>query len=283
VKEALVEIARKEVLKAQSVSDYAFVRAPFDGVITYRGVDEGDFVQNASSGQTRLLMTVCAIDRVKAVLEIPDRQAVWVRAGTPAKIHFDSRTSWDFSGRVSRIAHSLDNQSRTMRVEIDLDNRNRALLPGMYGKVTLTLQEIENAWTVPATAVYTRKGESYVLQVTNELARRQRVRICYDDGKELEVVKLDGNREVPLDGTEELIISNKGEIAEGQRVTTPDVKQRRAMAAPANRLWIEGSAAAETPNGCPATLSVFPPVDSSFAARAIRPRAVIRLSLEPSS
>ncbi|MCC6419885.1 MAG: efflux RND transporter periplasmic adaptor subunit [Gemmataceae bacterium] len=220
VKQAQVHVAREDHHKAQVLAEYARIQAPFDGVITYRGVDEGDFVQNSSSGQTRLLMTVSAIDRLRVVLDIPEQQAVWVRPGSEAVIRFDTQDSWVTKGKVSRIAYSLDNQARTMRVEIDVNNRDRRLMPGMYGQVRLTLQRIKNALAIPATALYNQGREVYVIQVRGGLAYRQRVRIRYDDGRELQVVKVIGKREVPLDGTEELVVSNKGELADGQRVKT---------------------------------------------------------------
>lgn len=220
VKEAQLGVARAELHGARVLANYAYLRAPFDGVITSRNVDEGDFVQNARSGQPRPLMTVTAVDRVKIALQVPERQAIWVRLGAEAVVHLDARTSWEVTGHVARIGPSLDQNLRTRRVEIDLDNRDGQLMPGMYGQVSMTLQRIENALAIPATAVYSRRGENYIIVARDGVAHRQRVRIRYDDGKELEVVKLVGNAEVPLNGSEELVVSNKGEIADGQRVRT---------------------------------------------------------------
>jgi HlyD family secretion protein len=216
VKQGLVQIAHDDLKMAETLADFSRIRAPFDGMITYRDVDEGDFVQNATSGQSRRLMTVTSLDRVIVVLQVPDRDAPWVRIGAEASLVVASAPPR--KGRVSRIAHVLDAQTRTMQVEVDLDNKDRALLPGMYGKVNLTLQEIPNAQAIPATAVYSRKGENFILEVQGGLAHRVPVRIRYDDGKVVEVVKVVDRQEVPLTGSEELIVSNKGEIADGQRV-----------------------------------------------------------------
>jgi RND family efflux transporter MFP subunit len=218
VKEALVQVAREALRQANIQADYGRIYAPFDGFITFRGVDEGDFVQNATSGQPRKLMTVTAMDRLRVVLQVPEKDAPWVHPGTGITMVLDARTGWQVHGHVARTANALEPQTRTLQAEIDLDNRDRQLLPGMYGQVTLTLQKIKGAQAIPATAVYSRRGENFILQVQNGVARRQRVRIRFDDGKEVEVVKLLGNEEVPLDGSEELIVSNKGEIADGQRV-----------------------------------------------------------------
>lgn len=220
VKEALVRVARDALEQARILARYSVLTAPFDGVITHRGIDEGDFVQNSTSGQTRTLMTISAIDHVKVVLQAPEKDAVWVEVGAAATLDIDARTGWQARGRVARTAHLLDPQSRTLQVEIDLDNRDGKLLPGMYGNVTLTLQQIPDALALPATVVYSRRGSNYIIEVQDGIARRVPVRLRYDDGKEVEVVKLLGSSEVPLTGSEELVVSNKGEIADGQRVTT---------------------------------------------------------------
>jgi RND family efflux transporter MFP subunit len=219
VKEALVAVARQGLERARLLAGFTEVHAPYDGIITYRGVDAGDLVQNSSTGQTRLLMTVAAVDRLRLVAQVPLHNAPWVRVGTVARLHdVDALQGWEFTGRVARIGKTLDADSRTMQVEIDLDNPGLRLMPGMYGQVTFSLQKISDAYTLPATAVHSRKGTNYLLLVEGGVARHQPVRLRYDDGREVEVTKLIGSREVPLDGSEVVIVSNKGEIGDGQRV-----------------------------------------------------------------
>lgn len=220
VKEAQIRVARDELERARILAEYGQIRAPFDGIISMRSMDEGDFVQNASTGQARLLMTVISINKVRVALQVPERDALWLRIGTETVVHLDARGSWQVTGRVARMDHSLDSQSRTMRVEIDLENSDRKLLPGMYGQVTLVLQKIEYAYAIPATAVFSRQGENFIIIANDGIAHRQRVRIRFDDGHELEVAKLIGDKEVPLDGSEEIVVSNKGEIGQEQRVKT---------------------------------------------------------------
>lgn len=220
VKEALVQVATDEVRRAHILADYSRVYAPFDGIITYRGVDEGDFVQNATSGQSRRLMTVTAMDRVKVVVSVRAKDALWVRMGTEATVTVDARPGWQFTGRVARIDQLLDSKTLTMQAEIDLENPGRQLLPGMYANVAITLQTIPDARAIPAAALYSRKGHNYLMLVEDGIAHRQQVQIRYDDGKEIEVLKIIGDKQVPLNGSEELIVSNKGEISEGQHVKT---------------------------------------------------------------
>lgn len=218
VKEALVAVAREDLERARVLDHYSVIRAPFDGVITTRDVDEGDFIQNASTGQSRLLMTLTAVDQVRISLQVPEKEAPWTKVGAEAIVRLDAHAKHEIQAKVSRIARALDTQSRTMRIELDLDNTDHKLLPGMYGHVTLILQRLENAMAIPATAVFSRRGENYIVLADKGQARRVPVAIRFDNGEELEVVMMVDNKEVTLTGKEELIVSNKGEIGEGQRI-----------------------------------------------------------------
>jgi RND family efflux transporter MFP subunit len=226
VKDALVTVAREDLQRAETLAQYAIIRAPFDGVITERTVDEGDFIQNASTGQSKPLITITALEQVRMIMQVPEKEVPWTHIGAEAIIHFDAKEHWQSTGHVSRIARVLDQQSRTMRIEIDLDNREGKLMPGMYGHVTLVLQKLDNAMAIPATAVFSRRGENYIVLAAQGQAHRVPVRIRFDNGEELEVVKLVEGQEIPLNGAEDLIISNKGEIADGQKIkATPLAKK----------------------------------------------------------
>jgi RND family efflux transporter MFP subunit len=165
-------------------------------------------------------MTVTASDRVKVVLQLPSREGMQARVGAKAVVTADSRPGEAFAGRVARTRGQLDVQSRTLQVEIDLDNRSGRLVPGMYAHVRLTLSEKPGTWVVPATALFSRNKVNYLIVVRDGVARRQPVRIVFDGGGQMEVVKVVAGKEVPLDGTEELVVSGKGAIADGQRVRT---------------------------------------------------------------
>lgn len=218
VKKALVAVSQDDLQRARDMAQYAIIRAPFDGVITARNVDEGDFIQNASTGNSPLLMTVTALDQVRISLQVPEKEAALTRIGTEAIIKLDAQEENQIKAKVSRTARSLDTQSRTMRIEIDLDNADHKLMPGMYGHVTLVLQRLENAMAIPSTAVFSRRGENYIVLADKGIARRVPVHIRFDNGEELEVAMTTDHKDVALTGNEELIVSNKGEIGDGQRV-----------------------------------------------------------------
>jgi multidrug resistance efflux pump len=121
---SLVGVAREDREKAQTLLDFATLRAPFDGVITRRYVDPGTFVQNATTAHTEPLLTLVRDDIVTVYMKVPDKFAPYVDSDTKAIIQMDTRPGLVIEGKVARFAPSLDNpeHDRTMRVEVDLYN-----------------------------------------------------------------------------------------------------------------------------------------------------------------
>ncbi len=128
VAESLVGVARKDWDKAKALLSFATISAPFDGVITRRKVDPGDFVQNATTATSEPLLAVVRDDIVTVYMKVPDRFAAQVKPGTEAIIQMDTLPGLVIEGKVTRYAPSLDNpeHDRTMRVEVDLYNGSAA-------------------------------------------------------------------------------------------------------------------------------------------------------------
>jgi multidrug efflux pump subunit AcrA (membrane-fusion protein) len=128
VAKSLVGVARKEKEKAEALLSFATVRAPFDGVVTRRKVDPGDFVQNAATANTEPLLTVVRDDIVTIYMKVPDKFAPLVNPSTRAFIQLDLLPGLVIEGKVTRYSPSLDNpeHDRTMRVEVDLYNGTAA-------------------------------------------------------------------------------------------------------------------------------------------------------------
>ena len=206
-----VEVTKADQDKARVLIEYTNLRAPFAGVITRRTVDPGDFIPVGANSQSEPIFVVERIDTVTAVLRVPERDAGYVRVGMRASMKLDALGGREAWGKVARFSRSLEEKSRTMRVEIDIDNPEGTIYPGMYGPVDLILQESKNALTIPASAVYTVGNTTYVVQVRGNRAYRVPIEIGYDDGKVVQVAK-------GLRGDEEIIVSNKGQISEGQAV-----------------------------------------------------------------
>jgi multidrug efflux pump subunit AcrA (membrane-fusion protein) len=125
LKEALIEVARKDLAQAQELLGFATLRAPFDGVITRRNVDPGSFVQNSAASPGPGLMTIERSEVVTVYMSLPDNYAPYVDDKTEAVVEMSELPGVLIRARLTRFAPSLQTpaQDRTMRVEVDLYNR----------------------------------------------------------------------------------------------------------------------------------------------------------------
>jgi multidrug efflux pump subunit AcrA (membrane-fusion protein) len=124
LKDQLVEVARQDLVLAQTLLNYAKLTAPFDGLIVRRSVDPGMFVQNATRSNTGPLLSVVRTDVYTVVMKLPDTYAPYVTKDTDAIIHLPGR-SRPVVAKVTRFAPAIHEQDRTMRVEVDLYNGTR--------------------------------------------------------------------------------------------------------------------------------------------------------------
>lgn len=133
------KLAEANLKKTEVLMSYAQVRAPFDGLVTHRGIDTGDFVASAASNATEPLLTVYSVDRLRIVVDIPESQAPLIRLGQRATLVVDALKNKSFRGAVKRTAGVLDPRTRTLRVEAELDAPPNELRPGMFGSLTIEL------------------------------------------------------------------------------------------------------------------------------------------------
>lgn len=126
VAEANIKVAEAGYKQWADWLDYRFIPSPFDGVVTLRNVHSGHFLQPVNSGSTSKaaepLFVVMRTDVMRCVLDVPELDAVLVKDGDKAVIRFDAMPGIDTIGTVKRNAGSLDERTRTLRVEVWLDN-----------------------------------------------------------------------------------------------------------------------------------------------------------------
>jgi RND family efflux transporter MFP subunit len=169
---------------------YATIRAPFDGVITERNFFVGDFISEADGKPQLPLLSLQAVKRLRAVVQVPDRDVPYANPGDPALIEIDALPGRQFEAKISRIARFESPQSRTMRAEIDLDNQNDELRVGMYGRATLNLQDGPQVLLLPSRCLVDRnkKGKAAVYVVREGKARKVAVNVGADNGIDTEIV-----------------------------------------------------------------------------------------------
>jgi RND family efflux transporter MFP subunit len=210
----VAEATRKQVA---AMSDYTRIVAPFAGVITDRTADTGALVAAGTSESTQAIPVVRLAQTavLRLVLPVPESVAANIRVGEPMTVHVQALNS-DFPGKVARFADALNEQTRTMETEIDVQNAQNKLLPGMYAEAKIALDQQKNALNIPVEAVLQSEDgpEALVVNAQNVVELRH-VKLGYQGSTR--VVVLAGVQE-----GERVILGNPGNVTAGQRVVAKD-------------------------------------------------------------
>jgi RNA polymerase sigma factor (sigma-70 family) len=163
------------------------VRAPLDGFVTSRHGGVGQFIRSAASGGSAPIVTIAQTREVRVVARVPDNDVPFVNLGEPAAFSPSAlRTS--FKGKVSRVAGVEDPTAHAMRVEIDLENNDGRLRPGMRGWVEIQLDDHPEGLVIPRQAIRKVGGLSYCYRVIDGQAVRTGVSIAKSEGERMWVV-----------------------------------------------------------------------------------------------
>lgn len=150
---AEVERARAELNRAELRLSYTRVRAPFDGGIGQRLVDEGAYVLAASSPQASALAVYSNIRTLKAVLDIPEKEMPYVRLGAAARLSVQAAQGCTFPATVSNLYPYVDPKTRSGKLELEVPNQSVRLLPGMF-----VTAQVDCAATAAGSATETLAG-----------------------------------------------------------------------------------------------------------------------------
>lgn len=131
-----LKVAQASLAYTEAVMQYATIRAPFDGLISHRKIDTGDFVMSAASAAGEPLLTLNRIGRFRIVFDVPESSATMVKIGQKVELRLDSLKEQVFTGELKRTSGQLDKRTRTLRVEAEVEDLESKLKPGMYGIIT---------------------------------------------------------------------------------------------------------------------------------------------------
>lgn len=170
------DMAEATLRKLETMQEYLQIHAPFDGTVTDRYVDPGAFIQ-----QSRIV-SVVDTSKVRVLVDIPESETRFARTGTPAEIRIDALPGRTLRAAVSRSSAALDPMLRTRKVELDLPNADLSLLPGMFARVELLVENHPNALVIPRKAVTVLPNETFVFVERGGQARKCAVKIGQVDG-----------------------------------------------------------------------------------------------------
>ena len=190
--QALVNARRQSSRAAEAalealrdMAGYLQVTAPFDGVITERLVHPGTLVKPDAEPA---LLVLQQISRLRLVVAVPEQNVGHIVHGARVPFRVPAFPERPYTGTVARVAHALDEKTRTMAVELDVVNSDQSLSPGMYPTVSWPVRSARARLLVPATAVVTTTERVFVIRVRNGQAEWVDVRKGVPAGDQIEVL-----------------------------------------------------------------------------------------------
>lgn len=217
---ANVKAQQATVDRLEALTAFELIKAPFDGVVTRRNVDNGDLLtQDSLSGNP--MFTVARDDLLRIAVYVPQSSAVGIQDGLEAEVTVPEMPGRVFKGRVARSAVALQSDSRSMLTEVDVPNPDGQLRPGLYVNVAFAVPREAPAIIVPDEALVFNAGGLQVAMVQSDsTVRFQKVSVYRDFGTTAEL------RE-GLQGGETLVLSPPADLGDGSkvRVTNPAPRQ----------------------------------------------------------
>ena len=212
---ALANSARNETLLG-----FTKIIAPFGGVVTRRWADVGALIPAATgsgSPSSAAVLTLVDFSRVRVEVFVPEQEVPLLKPGLATEVKIDELPGRIFSGPITRIAWSLDENTKTMPIEIELANPDGALRPGMFATARIVVDKKPEALLLPSDALVVEKAKTSVFTWVEGHAKKVPIKVGFEDGKSFEV--LDG-----INGDTVVILTGKLPLVDGQPVNRTEAK-----------------------------------------------------------
>ena len=201
-----VEAARQAMKATRDLGEYLQVRAPFEGVITERGIHPGALVGPGSeAGATGPMVRLVQNSRLRLIVPVPEAYTAAMKAGTAIPFSVAAYPGQTFSGTVARIAQAVDVRTRTMAVELDVMNKDGRLAPGTFCQVRWPVRRSGPSLFVPSGSLASTTARTFVVRIRNGKTEWVDVKKGLTSGPLVEVFgELRAGDEIASRGTDEL-------------------------------------------------------------------------------
>jgi membrane fusion protein, multidrug efflux system len=159
------------------------IRAPFDGYVEKRLVNLGELVKAQMP-----VIAVVRVDPLKAIAEIPEKMAPWIKDGQPVELHVDAYPQRTFEGKVSRISPAVNAATRAFPFEALVPNRDAVLKPGTFARVHIESGREDQVLTLPYSALQYRYGVNRVFVVDNDKLGVRELKVGDRLGERIEIL-----------------------------------------------------------------------------------------------
>src|ERR1700728_2698428 len=209
-KQALLDSNEANVDRLEQLQSFERIVAPVDGVITARNTDIGALIQ-ADTTTPKEIFHLSAIQKLRIYIPVPEVYASAVKTGDKAGVTLDAFPGQTFTGTLVRNANAIDAATRTLNVEVDVDNSAGRLMPGAYAFVHFKVPATNGAVTIPSNALLFRSEGLRVDVVRNSHAALLPITIGEDYGDAVEVL-------LGLTAQDAVIVNPSDSLANGAQV-----------------------------------------------------------------
>ena len=180
-----VKSAQANVERLKQLQSFEKIYAPFDGVVTGRSIDIGQLID---TGAAHELFHLQSLNTLRVYANVPQTYSANLKRGTKIDISFPEHPGQTYQGTLVRTSNAIDPTSRTLLVEVDVDNRKGELLPGSLAQVHFKAPSVQT-FVVPVSAIiFRREGTQVGILGANNIAHVVPVTIGQDDGRTVQIV-----------------------------------------------------------------------------------------------
>lgn len=204
-----VKAAAANVQRLEQMVGFENIYAPFSGTITARNVDIGTLID---AGVNKELFHMAAERVLRVYVNVPQIYSHACVPGLPADLTLAEYPGYRFQGKIIRTSKAIDPTSRTLLVEVDVDNRDSKLFPGAYAQVHFKLKDMQPSLILPVTAlIFRAEGLRVAIVQSGDVTRLVPITIGRDDGNVVEVV-------AGVQAQDEVIQSPPDSLIDGEKV-----------------------------------------------------------------
>lgn len=167
---AQLDAAKAAYRGVAQTQNYLQIRAPFSGVITSRNVNLGAYVGPSGKGSEMPLFTLQEQKKLRLVISVPETYTSYLSNKNSVKFTVKALPNQEFEAQIKRMAGAIDARLHSQRIEMDVTNNDKKLLPGMVAEVSLPLPANDSTFVVPKTAVVNSTESVFVIRVNNNKA-----------------------------------------------------------------------------------------------------------------
>jgi membrane fusion protein (multidrug efflux system) len=168
---AQVQAAQAAYREVTNTREYLQIRAPFNGIISARNISAGAYVGPSGKGSELPMFTLQEQGNLRLSVAVPEAYTGFLNTRSEVSFKVKSMPNQTFTARVKRMSGTLDTRLRSERIEMDVVNASKRLLPGMIAEITIPLPSGDSTFIIPKSALGNSTERLFVIKITDKKAQ----------------------------------------------------------------------------------------------------------------